>query len=232
MKKHHKSRQWQHRSHLCCFLLGTWASKSLMLYISPWTIQGDILFINLNTCADLYGRWGVYLASRFLRLWAYPQSGSVNLGHLTKRWALHAVSNSDENLNKLKWSCYGFQLQLMVWYFWPYMITNGVSSINMLTITLVTYLGQYIPKLYHVIVLIKRLQNVTGYIFHSAWGGFAMNVTAFFICAHVSDIILSLKLLPKTSPHISVYEVLAIFGTKSSVRSVGRFWFLKPELWD
>lgn len=77
-------------------------------------------------------------------------------------------------------------MQVMVYYLWPYMIDNGKMTPEMLTIVLATYLAQYIPKLYHITLLIKRLQDVTGYIFVSAWGGFAVNVTAFFICAHVS----------------------------------------------
>ena len=83
-------------------------------------------------------------------------------------------------------------MQVMVFYLWPYMIDNGKMTPQILTIVLATFLAQYIPKLYHITLLIKRLQDVTGYIFVSAWGGFAVNVTAFFICAHVSDSILSL----------------------------------------
>lgn len=99
-------------------------------------------------------------------------------------------------------------MQVMVFYLWPYMIDNGKMTPQILTIVLATFLAQYIPKLYHITLLIKRLQDVTGYIFVSAWGGFAVNVTAFFICAHVSDSILSLCFQRRS------LMLIKIFGTR------------------
>lgn len=76
-------------------------------------------------------------------------------------------------------------MQVMVWYLIPNMINKGYQTPNITAMVLVTFLVQYIPKVAHIVNLIQRMQDVTGYIFGTAWGGFAMNVTAFFVSAHV-----------------------------------------------
>ncbi|KAM7516734.1 hypothetical protein LguiA_006317 [Lonicera macranthoides] len=47
------------------------------------------------------------------------------------------------------------------------------------------FLFQFLPKVYHTICLMRRLQKVTGYIFGTIWWGFGINLIAYFIASHV-----------------------------------------------
>lgn len=52
-------------------------------------------------------------------------------------------------------------------------------------VLLVMFLFQFLPKVYHSISLMRRMQKVTGYIFGTIWWGFALNLIAYFIASHV-----------------------------------------------
>lgn len=55
-----------------------------------------------------------------------------------------------------------------------------------ITILLVFFLFQFLPKVYHSISLMKRMQKVTGYIFGTIWWCFGLNLITYFIASHVS----------------------------------------------
>lgn len=55
-----------------------------------------------------------------------------------------------------------------------------------MTILLLMFLFQFLPKVYHCISLMRRMQKVTGYIFGTIWWGFGLNLIAYFIASHVS----------------------------------------------
>lgn len=75
--------------------------------------------------------------------------------------------------------------QVVYWVFAPSMIEGG-RIISVMNVLLVTFLLQYIPKVYHSIHLARRMRNVTGYVFGTVWWGFVLNLTAYFIAAHVA----------------------------------------------
>ncbi|KAF2283603.1 hypothetical protein GH714_012159 [Hevea brasiliensis] len=54
-----------------------------------------------------------------------------------------------------------------------------------LTIVLLTFLFQFLPKLYHSFCLMSRMRKVTGYIFGTIWWGFGLNLVAYLIASHV-----------------------------------------------
>lgn len=56
----------------------------------------------------------------------------------------------------------------------------------LITILLLMVLLQFLPKVYHSICLMRRMQKVTGYIFGTIWWGFAVNLIAYFIASHVA----------------------------------------------
>ena len=64
-----------------------------------------------------------------------------------------------------------------------------------MTILLLIFLFQFLPKIYHCICLMRRMQKVTGYIFGTIWWGFALNLIAYFIASHVSPLRLHRKQL-------------------------------------
>lgn len=55
-----------------------------------------------------------------------------------------------------------------------------------MTTMLLIFLFQFLPKVYHSICMMRRMQKVTGYIFGTIWWGFGLNLIAYFIASHVS----------------------------------------------
>jgi cyclic nucleotide gated channel, plant len=55
-----------------------------------------------------------------------------------------------------------------------------------MTILLLMFIFQFLPKVYHSIHIMRKMQKVTGYIFGSIWWGFGLNLFAYFIASHVS----------------------------------------------
>jgi hypothetical protein len=55
-----------------------------------------------------------------------------------------------------------------------------------MTILLLMFIFQFLPKVYHSIHIMRKMQKVTGYIFGSIWWGFGLNLFSYFIASHVS----------------------------------------------
>ncbi|BBN08446.1 hypothetical protein Mp_4g11640 [Marchantia polymorpha subsp. ruderalis] len=79
--------------------------------------------------------------------------------------------------------------QFLFWLVVPAIITSGVRVSVLLGVVLAVFLFQYIPRVIHMVVLIKRMQHVTGYVFGTAWWGFALNLIAYFVAAHIAGAI-------------------------------------------
>jgi hypothetical protein len=84
--------------------------------------------------------------------------------------------------------------QVVTWLVVPKLLKEEQVKLIM-TILLVTYLLQFIPKLYHAIYLLKKMQKVTGYIFGSVWSRFSLSLFAYYIASHVSLVIAKFILL-------------------------------------
>ncbi|KAI5077311.1 hypothetical protein GOP47_0007135 [Adiantum capillus-veneris] len=75
--------------------------------------------------------------------------------------------------------------QVILWIVLPHMISRGdVGSVT--TVLLTTILFHFIPKVVHLVFLARRIRHVTGFVFGTVWWGFALNLTAYFIAAHVA----------------------------------------------
>ncbi|KAG6705585.1 hypothetical protein I3842_07G186800 [Carya illinoinensis] len=118
---------------------------------------------------------------------AYVSTESLVVGCGKLVWDARAIAS--HNLRSLK----GFWLdafvilpvpQVVTWLIVPKLIKEeGIKLI--MTILLVTYLFQFLPKIYHSIYLLRKLQKVTGYIFGSDWWRLHLNLLAYFIASHV-----------------------------------------------
>ena len=64
-----------------------------------------------------------------------------------------------------------------------------------MTICLLIFVFQFLPKVYHSICVMRRMQKVTGYIFGTIWWGFGLNLFAYFIASHVSAPSVKIKIL-------------------------------------
>nr|POF12368.1 cyclic nucleotide-gated ion channel 2 [Quercus suber] len=71
------------------------------------------------------------------------------------------------------------------WLVVPRLIREEQIKVIMTTLLLI-FLFQYLPKVYHSIYLMRRMQKVTGYIFGTIWWGFGLNLIAYFIASHVA----------------------------------------------
>ncbi|CAN1322543.1 Cyclic nucleotide-gated ion channel 2 [Linum perenne] len=75
--------------------------------------------------------------------------------------------------------------QAVFWLVVPRLIREEEIKLIM-TILLLIFLFQFLPKVYHSLSLMRRMQKVTGYIFGTIWWGFALNLIAYFIASHVA----------------------------------------------
>lgn len=81
------------------------------------------------------------------------------------------------------------------------MLCQGMTS-TVMTVFLISFLSQYLPKVYHSVCFLRRLQNSLGYIFGNIWGGIALNLIAYFVASHVSMFVVSV--IPKVICSINI----------------------------
>ncbi|KAL6614369.1 hypothetical protein ACP70R_036639 [Stipagrostis hirtigluma subsp. patula] len=74
-------------------------------------------------------------------------------------------------------------MQVVIWVATPAMIRAG-STTAVMTVLLVSFLFEYLPKIYHSVRFLRRVQDVSGYIFGTIWWGIALNLMAYFVAAH------------------------------------------------
>lgn len=78
-----------------------------------------------------------------------------------------------------------YVFQVIFWLVLPKLIKEEEIKLIM-SILLMMFLFQFLPKVYHSICIMRRMQKVTGYIFGTIWWGFALNLIAYFIASHVA----------------------------------------------
>ncbi|PAN28134.1 hypothetical protein PAHAL_5G133300 [Panicum hallii] len=74
-------------------------------------------------------------------------------------------------------------MQVIVWAAAPAMIRAG-STTAVMTVLLVAFLFEYLPKIYHSVCVLRRSQDASGYVFGTIWWGIALNLMAYFVAAH------------------------------------------------
>jgi cyclic nucleotide gated channel len=77
-------------------------------------------------------------------------------------------------------------VQVVVWVAAPAMIRAG-STTAVMTMLLLTFLLEYLPKIYHSVSFLRRTQNQSGHIFGTIWWGIVLNLMAYFVAAHVNN---------------------------------------------
>ncbi|XP_065862191.1 cyclic nucleotide-gated ion channel 4 [Euphorbia lathyris] len=75
--------------------------------------------------------------------------------------------------------------QIVVWVGIPWLLERGSVTVVM-TVLLIIFLFQYLPKIYHSVCLLRRMQNLSGYIFGTVWWGIALNMIAYFVASHAA----------------------------------------------
>lgn len=97
----------------------------------------------------------------------------------------------------------------MFWLVVPKLIREEKIKMIM-TILLIIFLFQFLPKVYHSIYLMRRMQKVTGYIFGTIWWGFGLNLIAYFIASHVSNLDRKLSVQRVTGSHYSLRPTVPV----------------------
>ncbi|XP_027190604.1 cyclic nucleotide-gated ion channel 4 isoform X2 [Cicer arietinum] len=73
--------------------------------------------------------------------------------------------------------------QIVLWVTIPSLLEKGSIPLLM-TILLIMFLFQYLPKIYHSVCFVRR--NLSGYTFGTVWWGFALNMIAYFVASHAA----------------------------------------------
>lgn len=58
-----------------------------------------------------------------------------------------------------------------------------------LALMILMFFIQFLPRIYHSIGLMTRMQKITGYIFASVWWGFGLGFAGYLIASHVSAVL-------------------------------------------
>ncbi|XVF78053.1 hypothetical protein PTKIN_Ptkin14bG0097500 [Pterospermum kingtungense] len=75
--------------------------------------------------------------------------------------------------------------QIVLWVAIPSLLEKGSVTLVM-TLFLIIFLFQYLPKIYHSVRLLRRMQSLSGYIFGTVWWGIALNMIAYFVASHAA----------------------------------------------
>ncbi|GER53911.1 cyclic nucleotide-gated ion channel [Striga asiatica] len=126
--------------------------------------------------------------------------------------------------------------QIVMWVAIPKLLEKGSTTVVM-TVALIVFLFQYLPKIYHSVCLLRRMQNVSGYIFGTVWWGIALNMIAYFVASHavgacwyLLGIQRAAKCLKKQcflsngcSSRMTACQESVYYGTKDLIRDGPRF---------
>ncbi|KAL9261714.1 Cyclic nucleotide-gated ion channel 2-like protein [Drosera capensis] len=150
------------------------------VYVDTW-LAGVVTV--LRTCVD-----GVHLFHLWLQFrLAYVSRESLVVGCGKLVWDTRAIASHYVRSLKGFWADLFVILPIPQAVFWclvPRLIADEKIK-QLLTILLLSFLFQFLPKVYHSISLMRRMQKVTGYIFGTIWWNFCLNLIAYFIASHV-----------------------------------------------
>ncbi|KAG5255083.1 cyclic nucleotide-gated ion channel [Salix suchowensis] len=74
---------------------------------------------------------------------------------------------------------------IVLWVAIPSLLHQGSVTLLM-NVFLIIFLFQYLPKIYYSVCLLRRMQNLSGYIFGTVWWGIALNMIAYFVASHAA----------------------------------------------
>lgn len=137
----------------------------------------------VRTCVDAVHLWHVWLQFRL----AYVSRESLVVGCGKLVWDTRAIASHYVRSLKGFWFDIYVILpipQVVFWSVVPMLLRQDKITI-MMTMLLLIFLFQFLPKVHHSLYLMRRMQKVTGYIFGTIWWGFGLNLVAYFIASHV-----------------------------------------------
>ncbi|KAL8205528.1 hypothetical protein R6Q57_009079 [Mikania cordata] len=144
-------------------------SESCMcVYIDGWLA---ISVTTLRCMTDAFHVWNMWLQHRW-----WTSSTPNGIGVTTDQTTV--------------WSQFLFDIfvilpipQVVLWVVIPTLLQKGSSTLVM-TVFLIMFLIQFLPKIYHFISHLRRMQSFFDYIFGTVWWGIALNLIAYFVASH------------------------------------------------
>ncbi|PIN14827.1 K+-channel ERG [Handroanthus impetiginosus] len=136
----------------------------------------------LRTCVDLVHM--CHLVARFRLAYVSKESLVVGCGKLV--WDARAIAAHYLMSSKGFWFDVFVILpipQAIYWLLVPKLLRENRIGELMATLQL-TFLLQFLPKVYHYFCLMRGMREVTGYIFGTIWWGFGLNLIAYFLASH------------------------------------------------
>ncbi|CAN6850434.1 unnamed protein product [Brassica oleracea] len=143
----------------------------------------------LRSMTDLLHLWNILIQFKIARRWPYPggeSDGDINKGDGTRVRTRVAPPYVKKN-------GFFFDLfvilplpqQVVLWVVIPSLLKRGSVTL-VVSILLLTFLFQYLPKIYHSIRHLRQNATLSGYIFGTVWWGIALNMVAYFVAAHAA----------------------------------------------
>ncbi|KAJ7546947.1 hypothetical protein O6H91_08G062000 [Diphasiastrum complanatum] len=154
----------------------------LCLYVDGWFA---VLVTVLRSVIDVMHLWHIWLQLKL----AFVSKESLVVGRGKLVWDPYAVAwHYVRSPGGFWFDIFAILpvLQVTIWVYVPTMIRRGGQTPAIMTLVSVVFLFQFIPRVFHSVLLVRRMQHVTGYVFGTAWWGFALNLIAYFIAAHVA----------------------------------------------
>ncbi|GKV15861.1 hypothetical protein SLEP1_g26604 [Rubroshorea leprosula] len=132
--------------------------------------------------------------------------------------------------------------QIVLWVIIPSLLEKRSVTLVM-TVFLIMFLFQYLPKIYHSVCLLRRMQNHSGYVFGTVWWGIFLNLIAYFVASHAAGACWYLlgiqrsekclreqcRLIEGCDLRILVCKEPIYYGTTNMMRERGRLAWAKNQ---
>ncbi|KAK9133749.1 hypothetical protein Scep_013277 [Stephania cephalantha] len=165
----------------------------MCLFVDGWFA---ITVTALRCMTDALHVWNMWLQFRMLRNYSRSSSSSSTLTNEEddEEDEVRVDGHNKPSMIRFFKAQKGFFLDLLVilplpqisvWVIIPSLLRRG-STTEVMTVLLIIFLFQYIPKIYHSVRSLRRAHNFFGYIFGTVWWGIALNMIAYFVAAHAA----------------------------------------------
>ncbi|CAH9067733.1 unnamed protein product [Cuscuta europaea] len=137
----------------------------------------------LRTCVD-----AVHICHMWRQFWlAYVSRESLVIGSGKLVWDARAIASRYVRSSDGFWFDAFVILpipQVLFWLVIPKLVQDEQVKLIMIILLLI-FLFNFLPRVYHSISLMRRMEEITGYIFGTIWWGFGINIIAYLIASHV-----------------------------------------------
>ncbi|KAI3809962.1 hypothetical protein L1987_19567 [Smallanthus sonchifolius] len=158
------------------------SESSMCVYIDGWLA---VLVTALRCMTDALHVWNMWLHFKMNRWWR--SSTPLQLRFCTDKTTARTAVPRLMTVAKNHYLFDVFVIlpipQVVLWVVIPALLQKG-SSTFVMTVFLIMFLFQFLPKIYHFVCLLRRMQSFSGYVFRTVCWGIALNLIAYFVASH------------------------------------------------